>query len=116
MNTRLSTPSLNLGVVGNAAAAALVDENASIVWMCSPRMDGDPIFCSLLGSAEAGEGVWSIDMDKRVAIWSDFQKLIYEEVPFFKVGDFSALSAQSPNLGGFTPSAWPYFWNAYIEK
>src|SRR5690606_36568664 len=67
MNTRLSTPSLNLGVIGNAAAAALVDENASIVWMCSPRMDGDPIFCSLLGSAEGGEGVWSIDMDKRVA-------------------------------------------------
>ncbi|MEO9338353.1 ABC transporter substrate-binding protein [Mesorhizobium sp. SB112] len=57
-----------------------------------------------------------VEMDKRLAIWSDFQKLIYEEAPFYKVGDFSSLSAQSPQLEGFTPSAWPYFWNAYVQK
>lgn len=57
-----------------------------------------------------------VDMDKRLAIWSDFQKLIYEEAPFYKVGDFSALAAQAPRLEGFTPSPWPYFWNAYIQE
>lgn len=57
-----------------------------------------------------------VDMDKRLAIWSDFQALIYEEAPFYKVGDFSALSAKAPNLGGFTASAWPYFWNAYVQE
>ncbi len=53
---------------------------------------------------------------KRIAIWSDLQKLIYDEAPFYKVGDFSALSAKSPRLEGFTPSAWPFFWNAHFRK
>lgn len=57
-----------------------------------------------------------MDPQKRIAIWSDLQKLIYDEAPFYKVGDFSALSAKSPRLQGFTPSAWPYFWNAHISK
>ncbi|GAA2876582.1 peptide/nickel transport system substrate-binding protein [Aminobacter niigataensis] len=57
-----------------------------------------------------------MDPQKRVAIFADIQKLIYEEAPFYKVGDFNALSAKSPKLAGFTPSAWPYFWNAYIAK
>ncbi len=57
-----------------------------------------------------------MDPEKRVAIWSDIQKLIYDEAPFYKVGDFNALSAKSPKLGGFTASAWPYFWNAYLTK
>lgn len=57
-----------------------------------------------------------MDPEKRVAIWSDIQKLIYDEAPFYKVGDFNALSAKSPKLGGFTASAWPYFWNAHLTK
>ena len=56
--------SLDLGVIGNAAAAALVDRNGSIVWMCAPRMDGDPIFCRLLGGpAGQGGGDWSITVE-----------------------------------------------------
>ncbi|MCO5155468.1 MAG: glycoside hydrolase family 15 protein [Aquamicrobium sp.] len=65
MNSTL-LPSLDLGVIGNAAAAALVDRNASIVWMCAPRMDGDPVFCRLLDGLPEGreeEGCWSIAMD-----------------------------------------------------
>ncbi len=68
MNSTL-LPSLDLGVIGNAAAAALVDRNASIVWMCAPRMDGDPVFCRLLDGQAAGqeeEGCWSIAMDDAV--------------------------------------------------
>ncbi|MGP2490019.1 ABC transporter substrate-binding protein [Mesorhizobium sp. PUT5] len=57
-----------------------------------------------------------VEMDKRLAIWADLQKRIYEEVPFYKVGDFSSLSAKSPKLKGFSGSAWPYFWNAYLEQ
>jgi peptide/nickel transport system substrate-binding protein len=57
-----------------------------------------------------------MDPQKRVAIWSDIQKLIYDEAPFYKVGDFSALSAKSPRLEGFTHSAWPFFWNAHLSK
>ena len=40
--------SLELGLIGNANVAALVDARGEIVWACLPRMDGDPAACSLL--------------------------------------------------------------------
>lgn len=55
------------------------------------------------------------DEKKRVAIFADLQKLIFEEVPFYKVGDFAALSAKAPRLSGYTASPWPYFWNASLK-
>jgi peptide/nickel transport system substrate-binding protein len=57
-----------------------------------------------------------MDQKKRIAIWADIQKLIYDEVPFYKVGDFNALTAKSPRLQGFTASPWPYFWNASLKQ
>ncbi|MGF1543969.1 MAG: glycoside hydrolase family 15 protein [Parvularculaceae bacterium] len=49
--TETARQNLELGVIGNGAVAALVDENAEIVWFCLPRLDGAPIFDSLLGGA-----------------------------------------------------------------
>ena len=46
---------LNLAVVGNSIIAALVDRRGRIVWTCWPRIDGDPVFCSLLNDS-AGDG------------------------------------------------------------
>src|SRR5689334_22654103 len=47
--------SLELALVGNGTVSALIDENASVVWCCMPRLDGDPVFCSLLaGTADGG--------------------------------------------------------------
>lgn len=61
--------SLDLGVIGNAAVAALIDRNARLVWMCMPRMDGDPVFCRLLKGEgdQAGRGEWSISIDDCVS-------------------------------------------------
>jgi GH15 family glucan-1,4-alpha-glucosidase len=56
---------LNLAVIGNCNIAALVDQRANLVWMCFPRLDGDPVFCSLLdGNAgqERGRGAFSIEL------------------------------------------------------
>ncbi|GHC77929.1 glycoside hydrolase family 15 protein [Limoniibacter endophyticus] len=53
--------SLDLGVIGNSAIAALVDRKGSIVWSCLPRFDGDPFFCNLLDHADGGD--WSIELD-----------------------------------------------------
>lgn len=47
---------LDLGVIGNCAIAALVDRQATIVWGCFPRLDGDPVFCSLLDESAAEKG------------------------------------------------------------
>lgn len=40
--------SLEPGIVGSANIAALIDARAEVVWACLPRMDGDPLACSLL--------------------------------------------------------------------
>jgi GH15 family glucan-1,4-alpha-glucosidase len=48
-------PNLDFGVIGNCYLAALIDRVGRIVWCCYPRLDGDPLFCSLLGGS-AGNG------------------------------------------------------------
>ncbi|MFS8050348.1 ABC transporter substrate-binding protein [Rhizobium sp. BR 314] len=56
------------------------------------------------------------DPQKRVALWADVQKVIMDEVPFIKVGDFNAVSAKSKKVDGVAPAPWPYFWNASVKK
>jgi GH15 family glucan-1,4-alpha-glucosidase len=57
--------SLELGIVGNGAIAALVDAAAQIVWLCLPRLDGDPVFCSLLRErrGDGDYGFFAVDLD-----------------------------------------------------
>jgi GH15 family glucan-1,4-alpha-glucosidase len=59
----LPAPDLDLGVVGNCQVAALIDRLGSIVWMCLPRPDGDPVFCSLLRSEGANAAHGSFDVE-----------------------------------------------------
>ncbi len=56
------------------------------------------------------------DPAKRVALWANVQKAVYDEAPFMKIGDFNAVSAMSTKLQGVDPAPWPYFWNASIKK
>ena len=56
------------------------------------------------------------DPTKRQAAWADVQKVIYDQVPLIKIGDFNALAAQSQKLDGVVPAPWPYFWNASVKK
>ncbi len=53
---------LNLGVIGNCAYSALVDERGSIVWCCLPRFDGDPVFNGLLDPSGNGS-LWSFELE-----------------------------------------------------
>jgi GH15 family glucan-1,4-alpha-glucosidase len=43
---------LELGLIGNCQIAVLIDSRGRFVWGSFPRMDSDPIFCSLLGGRE----------------------------------------------------------------
>ncbi len=46
---------LDLAVIGNGRIAALINQQARIVWWCFPRFDGDPVFSRLLsGNEEKG--------------------------------------------------------------
>lgn len=56
--------SLDLAVIGNSSIAALVHQNGRIVWMCWPRLDGDPVFCSLVDGDDAEAGFFAIEADE----------------------------------------------------
>jgi len=64
--------SLNLWPIGNCQVSALVDDQAGFVWGCQPRVDGDPMFCSLLDpEGEAPDnlprGEWRIGVENQVS-------------------------------------------------
>jgi GH15 family glucan-1,4-alpha-glucosidase len=62
--------SLDLAVIGNCNIAALVNRQADIAWMCFPRLDGDPAFCSLLKDQTGRgrvEGQFSIELVDLIA-------------------------------------------------
>src|SRR4051812_9083327 len=61
-NTQTAPASLKLGVIGNCAYSALIDERGRIVWCCLPRFDGDPVFNALLDGSEAGS-VWAFEIE-----------------------------------------------------
>jgi GH15 family glucan-1,4-alpha-glucosidase len=50
---------LELGIVGNGTLAALVSDRAEICWLCLPRLDGEPVFNSLLG----GGGRFGVELE-----------------------------------------------------
>lgn len=58
------SPSLDLALIGNGAISALIDPQATIVWCCFPRFDGDPVFGSLLADDSRSEraGYFSIEL------------------------------------------------------
>ena len=43
---------LDLALIGNSCAAALIDRNARIVWWCFPYFDSDPVFSRILAGDE----------------------------------------------------------------
>jgi GH15 family glucan-1,4-alpha-glucosidase len=59
--------SLELFPIGNCSASALIDDGGRFVWACAPRVDGDPMFCALLGGRdpieEDARGLWAVDVE-----------------------------------------------------
>ena len=55
---------LNLAAIGNCVIAALVEPAGRISWCCFPRLDGAPVFCSLLAGAQSHEsGFFDIEVE-----------------------------------------------------
>lgn len=53
---------LELGLIGNCAISALVDDKGAVVWSCFPRLDGDATFYSLLNNGSE-DGAFSIELE-----------------------------------------------------
>ena len=57
---------LDLAPIGNCSLSALVDRRGEFVWACAPRVDGDPLFCSLLDVGRTPgdrQGIWSVELE-----------------------------------------------------
>lgn len=54
---------LDLGIIGNCTIGGLIDKKGRMNWLCLPRLDGQPIFDSLLGG-KGNFGIWMDDLDK----------------------------------------------------
>jgi len=63
---------LNLAVVGNCAIASLIGQDGRHVWFCFPRLDGDPIFCALLGGAEPEAGFMDVQVRDQVSTTQNY--------------------------------------------
>ena len=42
------------GLIGDGSTAALVARNGTVNWLCVPRFDADPLFCSILDAHRGG--------------------------------------------------------------
>ncbi|MDQ4070530.1 MAG: glycoside hydrolase family 15 protein [Actinomycetota bacterium] len=47
-------PLEDVGLVGDGRTSALVARDGAVVWLCLPRFDSDPLFCSLLDARRGG--------------------------------------------------------------
>ena len=56
------TPDLELWPIGNCQVSALIDREGAVVWSCVPRVDGDPVFCSLLNGDNREAGIWRFEL------------------------------------------------------
>ena len=68
--------SLELGVIGNCQVSALIDRYGQYVWTCLPRLDGDPVFCSLLnhGAPPGREGSFRVDLQGKVQSKQSYER------------------------------------------
>ncbi|GAA0732111.1 GH15 family glucan-1,4-alpha-glucosidase [Sphingomonas japonica] len=71
------TPTLDLWPIGNCQVSALIDRSARFVWGCVPRVDGDPLFCSLLDGRDPASGdavgLWAIDLEDCVSVEQEYR-------------------------------------------
>ncbi len=44
----------DMGLIGDGATSALVGMDGSVMWLCLPRFDSEPLFCGLLDTARGG--------------------------------------------------------------
>ncbi|KQW66014.1 glucoamylase [Phenylobacterium sp. Root77] len=66
------TQTLDLFPIGNCAASGLIDRAGRLVWACAPRVDGDPMFCALLGEEPDAspdvQGFWDIQLENQTKV------------------------------------------------
>jgi len=62
------------------------------------------------------ETLRTTDLKQQFDLWSGVQKLIYEDVPFVRTGDFYDLHLKRKSVKNLTDRPEVFFWNAWIDK
>jgi len=57
------TSNLDLWPIGNCQVSGLIDRTGALVWGCVPRVDGDPVFCSLINNNNREDGIWRFELE-----------------------------------------------------
>ena len=70
----VATRDLDLWPIGNCQVSALVDKRGAFVWGCVPRVDGDPVFCSLLNGDRDDVGTWSFELEGQVSVTQHYER------------------------------------------
>ena len=66
------TPDLELWPIGNCQVSALIDREGAVAWACVPRVDGDPVFCSLLNGDNRDVGIWRFELVGQVSAHQEY--------------------------------------------
>ncbi len=66
------TPDLELWPIGNCQISALIDRAGAVVWSCIPRVDGDPVFCSLVNGDNRDAGIWQFELVGQVSATQEY--------------------------------------------
>ncbi|SEK12277.1 ABC transporter substrate-binding protein, partial [Paraburkholderia diazotrophica] len=56
------------------------------------------------------------DEKQREQAFAQVQKLVWEQLPYYKVGSFAWLAAANRKMTGVPKIGWPVFWNAEVSK
>ncbi|OBX18266.1 glucoamylase [Erythrobacter sp. QSSC1-22B] len=70
----MHTPNLELWPIGNCQVSALIDSEGTFAWGCVPRVDGDPVFCSLLNGDARDQGVWRFEIEGQVSATQHYRR------------------------------------------
>jgi GH15 family glucan-1,4-alpha-glucosidase len=80
-----------MAVIGNSTIAALIDRQARIVWACWPRIDGDPLFSSLVGGSDPQRGFMAIELEGLSASEQSYERNTAILTTLMTAADGSAL-------------------------
>jgi len=100
---------LHLAAIGNCAVASLIAQDGRHVWFGFPRLDGDPVFCALVGGREPERGF----MDVRLRNAADWRQTyvrntaVLETVGVDTAGDQLKITDFAPRFERFGRSFRP---------
>ena len=108
----VSQSTLDLWPIGNCQVSGLIDDNAGLVWGCVPQVDGDPVFCSLLGGDVQDRGVWRFELEGQVGASQSYVRNTPILVTRLEAADGSAVAScrmyddWQEIYDGYTKSVW----------